>query len=403
MSHEKRRAVGSFLVYLVAAGLACTAAEPPTAETQPRSQYAEASCVLRIVSAPDDFPLNEDTLRSIIESSGVLGAAAKDVLGAPAAGFEDALVLRVAEVGRFPGREGRNPVLTSLFRLRVELSEHIPEADARASRLLAGLCAGTERVLKDRSDEALIRRREVLMQAERDVAQAEQRLGRVHELQQTLYADAGQTELSHAVVLAHLQAADREWRDLEQKLAALRARQKALTEEIARIGHHAAARAEQDPVAAELRKVVELRERALQKMRERKQEHQVGEQEIADAEERLALARAELARQQQTASLAVGGSLLADLNRDVVMLAVDIAETEARRLSLRSYLDHARERKLLELASRYDTEIPQQLRAAEEALQQALRRKVAVEEQLGDYSAISFTVVGEVPGSRGGP
>jgi DNA repair exonuclease SbcCD ATPase subunit len=285
--------------------------------------------------------------------------------------------------------------MTALLRLHVIVERSVPDADGKARQLLDALCRRLAQVFSERSAEALSRRREELTQAEEQVKQAEQRLAQVQELQQKLYAEAGQTELSQAAVLADLQGWEREQQEREAKLAALHARQNALLEQIARIGQEIKTRAQEDPVAIELQKVVELRERALAKTRELAKQGLVSsDDEVAAGEERLALARAELAKQRQAASLAAGGSLLADLNKDVVSLAADIAESEARREYFRGRMAQAREQKLLELANRYEGEVGPQLKAAEQGVRIALDRRLEAEEQLARCRPATVTVLG---------
>ena len=178
------------------------------------------------------------------------------------------------------------------------------------------------------------------------------------------------------------------------RLAALHARQNALTEQIARIGKDLEAKAQQDPVAIELAKVVALRERALQAAQERSEAKLFSEQEVRDVEEKLALARADLAKQRQVANQLAGGNLLADFNKEVVNLAVEIAEVEAQREAVRERAAQIHERKLLELADRYDREVRPQLPLAEHAIEQALQRELQINTQLSAYRPPTLTVPG---------
>lgn len=394
MSHWVRRAMFAGVLLLVAGSGPQAGHEQAPAETQPSSEVASASCVLRIAYATADLPLNRDSFEVLLRSTSVLGAAVGEVRGLTPEMLGEDVSAELWELSENQTVERHTPTTTALLRLHVIVERSVPDADAKARQLLEALCQRLEQVFSERSAEALSRRREEFTRAEEQVKQAEQRLAQVQELQQKLYAEAGQAELSQTAVLADLQGWKREQQEREAKLAALHARQNALLEQIARIGQEVKARVQEDPVAIELQKVVELREQALEKTKELTKEHLAGDNEIAAGEERVALARAELAKQRQAASQAAGGSLLADLSKEVVTLAADIAESEAGREYFRGRLAQAREQKLLELVDRYEGEVVLQLKAAEQGVHIALDRRLEAEEQLARCRPATVTVLG---------
>jgi len=394
MSQWVRRAMFAGVLLLVAGSGAQAGHEQTPAETQPSPEAASASCVLRIAYATADLPLNRDSFEVLLRSTSVLGAALREVPGLTPQMLGEDVSAELWELSENQTVERHTPTTTALLRLHVIVERSVPDADGKARQLLDALCRRLEQVFSERSADALGRRRDEMARAEEQVKQAERRVVQVQELQQKLYAEAGQTELSRAAVLANLQNWERDQQELEAKLAALHARQNALLEQIARIGGEIKTRAQEDPVAIELQKVVELRERALAKTREQAKQALASDDQVAGGEERLALARAELAKQRQAASFAAGGSLLADLSKDVVSLATDIAESEARREYFRGRLAQARERKLLELADRYEGEVAPQFKAAEQGVRIALDRRLEAEEQLARCRPATVTVLG---------
>jgi hypothetical protein len=347
--------------------------------------------MLRVGYVRGDLPLDRGSFRVLVDSSGVLGAAVRAVPGLTPEMLAEDISATLSEVSELQQVEGHMLVTTALLQLSVRVERSVADADAKAGRLLAALSKRLEQVLVERNEGTLSRRREDLARAAEQVTQAEQQLGQVQELQQKLYAEAGQSELSRTAILADLQGAEQELQHVGMKLASLHARQNATAEQIARIGKEIAARAQEDPVAVELQKIVELREQALKKEKETKE---AGMFSGTAGEEAVALARAELAKQRQAAAQAAGGNLLAELNKEVVTLAVDIAEAEARGEYFHTRLALARDKKLLELADHYEREVAPQLGAAEQAVRQALQRRAEAEEQLAQYRPVTVTVMG---------
>jgi hypothetical protein len=392
MSCRIRMLAFASVLFLVAGAAPQETPEQAPPETQP-SNEAVASCVLRVQYTKEDLPMNRDSFKVLLGSNAVLAAAAREVPGLIPEVFENQASADLWELNELQQIVGHTPVTTSLLRLTVRVERSVPDADAKAGELLAALSRRLEQVLVERNAGALDRRRQAVAGATEQVTQAERQLGQVQELQRKLYADAGQTDLSRAAILGDLQSMEREQQQVEMKLVGLHARQNALAEQIARIGKEIAERAEHDPVAIELQKVVELRERALQKEKERKDAGLLGSESTA-GEEAVAMARAELAKQRQGPPQAAGASLLADLNKEVVTLAVDIAEAEAQGEYLRTRIAQAHERNLLELADRYEAEVAPQLSAAEQSLRDALARRLEAEELVARFRAVTVTVLG---------
>jgi len=169
-------------------------------------------------------------------------------------------------------------------------------------------------------------------------------------------ADQYGIELDLADLRKQRAARMQEVEDVELKLVTQRARRDAIAEQVAKLGAAASQAATADPVVLELEKVVKLREQKLARakmaaeaksastqaevkagllpVRAAEEANAAATQQVADGEEGLALALAELAKQRQAASQAAGGSLLADLNKELTMLTIDLVETEARHQAL---------------------------------------------------------------------
>lgn len=112
------------------------------------------------------------------------------------------------------------------------------------------------------------------------------------------------------------------------ELAAKLARSDALAEQIAKLSSQIQSKIESDPIAAELSKVVD----ACQKELDREQKAPAGYSASAvdQAAASLAQAKAKLLERQEAAANAAGGDVVSSWNRELMTLAVDIAELKAR-------------------------------------------------------------------------
>lgn len=369
--------------------------EAAAQDTGPDVEAQYAGCVLKITCG-NDLALNRKTLTALLNSSGVLGAALAEVpdLDEPAKGSAN---VRISEDSQLMTREGEQLLATALFGVDLFVQAERSQAErSHAERILRGVCRRLDSELKRHSDVEQQHLRTQVAEVRAAVGQAEQRFKELQAVRQELSAAAGQSELSRDVVSGQIQTDERQERELDQQLAGLRARRGALAEQIARIGSQAAAEVEDDPVVVELAKVVELREANLKRWQELVADGRAPTNEQQTAQEALALAKAELARQRQAASQRAGGDLLAELNKELVRLTVDIAAAEAQREFIRQRLTQAREKKLLELADRYEREVRTQLAAAEQVLRDTLKRQADLESRLANYRPPTVTVLGGV-------
>jgi chromosome segregation ATPase len=292
---------------------------------------------------------------------------------------------------------------TQILRLEVSGATEIPEAQTKADQLLWALSKRLEAVLAERGAEQVSSLRERLARAREAYGQVHERLSKLQELQQRLYVDTWQADLSREGMLAEYRSLQKERVDLEAKLAAMNARQSALEEQVARIGREAARLAGEDPVALELEKVVKLREQKLERMKELVAAGKVTAAEAADVEEGVAQARAELAKQRQVASQAAGGALLGDLNKEVVSLMVNIAEAKARHEFVNQALDRYQIPELQDRADRYDREVAGELPGVRDAAERALAEQTRAGEELSSYRPPAVVVLGAASDETGTP
>ena len=111
------------------------------------------------------------------------------------------------------------------------------------------------------------------------------------------------------------------------------ARKKVLEEQIADMGGKASAEAAKDPVAVELEKAVQIRERVLATRREGNKQSVVSLEQKLEAEGALIAAKAELAKFRREIAQS-GGQRIAELRRRLEDASADLAECEAKREAL---------------------------------------------------------------------
>jgi hypothetical protein len=111
----------------------------------------------------------------------------------------------------------------------------------------------------------------------------------------------------------------------ELDLQAKTARQKALADAMYDLHMRVQDAARNDPVAVELQKVADVRQKELDSLNPRSVSPEMNKAEIA-----LAEAKAAVLERQETVATAAGGDTITAWNRDMISLSVDLAELHAR-------------------------------------------------------------------------
>jgi chromosome segregation ATPase len=107
-------------------------------------------------------------------------------------------------------------------------------------------------------------------------------------------------------------------------------RKKAIEQTIAKIAETAEKQMKTDRIAVELEKLVASREAEMTRMQKLAVAKTVSQAEVEAAEARVGEARVRLWERQEVVSRTAGGDLLADLNKELAMLSINMAESEAR-------------------------------------------------------------------------
>jgi cytochrome c553 len=116
---------------------------------------------------------------------------------------------------------------------------------------------------------------------------------------------------------------------LEMDIARLEARRSAIEQQIAKINEQAAAKTSGDPVTVELQRLLETQTQQLANIKKLADAGRASTAGFADAEEKLARTRIELAKRREELGKAAGGDSLARLNSDLADMMIQLAEKKA--------------------------------------------------------------------------
>jgi hypothetical protein len=358
----------------------------------------EARCFLKMSYTLADLPIDASKWSEVLCSSGVLDDAAREVGVAPSD-----VTINLGHPMNTMDREGPHQIMRLGASLSVQLAPEVPDAPAKATRVLHAMCRRLEQTLKEAGDAQREHLRQRVAAADEASQAAGKRLQAIYELQLQLSHEAGRSDLSRDALLSEVRETEHELRELDMKLVALNARETAITEQIARIGRATTQANADNPVVAELQKVVALKEEQVQRLlkeREAKKDLVALDAAVRDAQEQLALARAEVAKQSQQLAQAAGGNLLSDMNRSLLTSSVDMAEAEARRQFLRASLDQVHEKGLMSIVDRYEREVELPLPLATDAARDAERTFSELQNQLRFYAPPDVVVLGAAPDDR---
>jgi len=171
---------------------------------------------------------------------------------------------------------------------------------------------------------ALERKRDELRN---DIEQASDEQRKVSDV---IRKEAGLADASPEGVHAIAQKLEAESESAQLELKAKSARHDALAQAIAKLSAEAEARGKDDPVAAELAKVVEAREKEVERKRQAFGQRAASNGEVDEAVGAAAEARARLIERKMTAAATAGGDTVAAWNRELLGLSIDLAELRAR-------------------------------------------------------------------------
>jgi len=411
METAKRTIILLILVLLTVAP--AQSAEKPSTEI---SNTRKASCLVKLTSDPAVLPVSYETICALLYSSGVGGKAARETLGISPDQISDVFTINVlvettgdiqpgsSRMGRSmpqeidyeyeyqmmekemekpmmgpaerstarsrslvprrptTGRPSRRPPIrrtttaTSLtsaaeqtFFFQLSVFQLPDGAKPAAEEFMSALIDNLRSALSDAFNVYRNKLRGQLNLAEEEAARAEHNLV---ELQKSLREISGGRDLSQNLILRDISRLRERIQTMRMDEASELATFEATTKRIAEIEAKTKEQLENDPVTKELQRILTLQLQHLENIQKLIEQGRVSSTELADAEEKLARARIELAKRQEQISKTAGSDRLDRLNAELANLSVKKAQYEAYFSHCGRQLDEAEQ--LLAKADTYE-------------------------------------------------
>jgi hypothetical protein len=167
------------------------------------------------------------------------------------------------------------------------------------------------------------------MEGELEAQQARLR-DEISQEEASLRKSTGSIDVSPTTIRQLLFSLQTQRETVQIDLAAKQARRDALAEQIAKSSAEMEQKVKEDPVAAELEKVVEFCQKNLEHKQQMVKSGVATVGEIDEAMGPLAEAKAKLLERHEAAAAAAGGEMIAEWNKEMMILSVDLAELKAR-------------------------------------------------------------------------
>jgi hypothetical protein len=154
---------------------------------------------------------------------------------------------------------------------------------------------------------------------------------------------SGRSDVSPKTLNGALSSMDDELQRLQIERLSKDARRQALEEQIAELTARVQKRIDSDPIATELKKVVEAREEGVATLKKMYESGTSSRAELTQAVAQAAEAKAKLLQQQRDASAAAGGTSLEAFNRELMTLSIDAKELDTKSKYLEDRLPRLRQ------------------------------------------------------------
>jgi hypothetical protein len=199
------------------------------------------------------------------------------------------------------------------------------------------------------------------------------------------------SDIPEKVLLDDRSGLFREKQNLEMELARLQGRMPAIETQIRRIKDEIDEKIRGDQVSEELRKILDMQVKRLEGFKKLVDDGDINGG-VADAEEKVARAKIELAKRREQIGISAGSDQLAKLNNELSTLAIDMAEKKAMLDVIKKQLDQT-----LQQLMAADISDPQvsRIRVEAQALEIAERR---VNELNARYVGLQIPIVSVLGG-----
>ncbi len=312
----------------VAAILILTASLPLfSQEKKPElSGTLHAACIIKVDAARNILPGNEAMMiQYILSSSNIGGKIAKDILGVTLGpGTWDFLTVEtISHSSSLPN------VSTYMFRLYVDFSNFPKDLGLKpvAEEFLDALVHALRNSLEKSNDDymEIYRHQEDFAAENAQKAEVELRA-----LQEGLRKISGPRNLSREAILKDISSLTEELRNTKPRMSMFHARRGNLEQQIAEIQRKVEEQIKSSPILDDMKKIVDIEANRLDKIRKLVEKSQLSEENLFDAQSKLARARVELAQKEQEIKDAAGGLRISQLMEELNNINLMQAETEEK-------------------------------------------------------------------------
>jgi len=257
---------------------------------------------------------------------------------------------------------------TVFFRLEVDLREEVLGKSVKpaAEEFMRAVIQNMRQAVDIAAAEFVNRIRRHIAVAGEEVTRTENELMK---MQAKLRELSSSGPLSRGDVLGDISGLRRELQSIAMNRATQSVTIEAITKKIAEAEAKATEKLKSDPVTDELKRLLELQVLHLESVKKLVETGHTSQTDLADAEERLARARIELAKRREELTKSTGGDLIASLNNQLSNLSIETAQYEARLSGIEEQLHEAKE--LLTKADEYEL-LSMKANIAKQNLQEAL-------------------------------
>lgn len=350
----------------------------------------QAGCLLRITSPRSVLPINGDVIERLLWSTPVAGAVIKEVFELTPSLYGDVVSIRFTMLEQYQVQDQ----IVILGELSVELS---PDAlqHAEAEQFLAALCRRLHQALKAVGVAEAARWENQLRALEADLDQLKIDAEHITATQRDLFDKAGREDLDRDQILNSIRKYESMREEMRLRLLGMSAKQHAVTEQIAALTQKIEKKIESNEILAGLRRIVELRKNALDRMRKLVETGQAGPEEANRAEEELIRAQADMARVLEQCRETENGSLIAALGKQLIDMSIEIENISAELGAVEERLSTLRERCVVELAARYADEVERPRFMIERRVMDLRQQQHQLKEKLRGMLLPEMQVIGQ--------
>jgi len=431
--------------------VAILATSPIQAAEQSKAKLSNtllASCLVKITCDPVVLPLSFETIEYLLYSSGVGGKAAREALdispdqvhdlfmieyvheltskSAPksskgrSSGFEEGMdeyeyarmmeaemerpmmgpSTRSSRGGRGSSRRTRRTPQTArtittsalptdektyLFSLHIELSDEFKPA---AEEFMDALLLNLRNALGSTFDEHRQKLRKQVEIADEEAHRAEYDL---REQQDRLRTISGSRILDRNKILVNIEGLRNDMQKIEMEQASEQVLVEATANEIAQIQEKMQKEIDKDTVTRELEQLLVLQERNLQNVEKLHKNGSASSGDLAEAQQKLARSRIELAQRREQLSKSAGGNRIESLNSQLAGFSINTTQNRMKLKNYKAQLAEAEE--LLSKTDDYEL-LSLKVDIAKQNLQETILWRDRMSRQIRMIQPPTVTVIG---------